>query len=202
MTNLDSVFKSWDITLLTKAHIAKVIVFPVIVYGYESWTIKKVESQRTDGFELWCWRRLLNSKEIKPVNPKGNQPWIFTGGTDAEAETPILWPHDAKSQLFGKDPDAGKDWGQEEKGATEDEMVGDDILDSMDMSLSKLQEIVKDRKPGGLWSMGLHRVGHVWVNEQQIPCAWCPYEKKKIGHRDREQQEEGHVMMEAKIGVK
>ena len=121
--------------------------------------------------------------------------------TDAGAETSILWPPDAKSQLIGKDPDAGKDWGQEEKGATEDEMVGDDILDSMDMSLSKLQETVKDRKPGGLWSMN-PRVGHVWANEQQIPCAWCPYEKKETGHRDRDQQEEGHVMMEAKIGVK
>ena len=167
------------------------------MYGYESWTIKKAES-RTDAFELWCWRRLLNSKEIKPVNPKGNQPWIFIGGTDAGAETSILWPPNAKSQLIGKDPDAGKDWGQEEKGATEDEMVGDDILDSMDMSLSKLQETVK---PGGLWSMN-PRVGHVWANEQQIPCAWCPYEKKETGHRDRDQQEEGHVMMEAKIGVK
>ena len=66
----------------------------------------------------------LDSKEIKPLNPKGNLPWIFIGGTDAEAETPILWPPDVKSKLIGKDPDAGKDWGQKDKGATEDEMVG------------------------------------------------------------------------------
>ena len=86
----------------------------------------------------------LDSKEIKPVNPKGNQSWIFIESTDAKAETPILWPPDAKSWLTGKDPDAGKDWRQEEKCVTEDEMVG--IIDSMHMSLSKLWEIVKDRE--------------------------------------------------------
>ena len=85
----------------------------------------------------------LDSKEIKPVNPKGNQSWIFIGRTDDEA--PILWPPDVKSWLTGKDPDAGKDWGQEEKGTTEDEML-DGITDSMDMSLSKLQETVKDKE--------------------------------------------------------
>ena len=105
---------------------------------------------------------------------------ITIGRADAEAEAPILWPPDAKSPFIGKNPDAGKNWGQE-KGVTEDEMIGDDIIDSMDMSLRKLQEIVKDRKPGGLGSMGLQRVGHDWVNEQQqIPYAWCPYEKKEI----------------------
>ena len=101
--------------------------FPVVMYGCKSWTIKKAECWRIDGFELWCWRRLfespLNCKEIQPVNPKGNQSWIFTGRTDAEAETPILWPPDVKNWLIGKDPDAGKDWRQEEKGTTEDEMV-------------------------------------------------------------------------------
>ena len=85
----------------------------------------------------------LDSKEIKPVNPKGNQPWIFIGRTDAEA--PILWPPDAKSWLIGKDPDAEKDWRQEEKGATEDEMVGG-ITDSMDLRMSKFWKIVKDRE--------------------------------------------------------
>ena len=89
---------------------------------------------------------LLDSKEIKPVNPKGNQLWIFVGRTDAEAEAPVLWPHDAKSWLIGKDPDAGKDWAQEEKEVTEDEKV-DGMTDSMDMSLSKLGERVKDREP-------------------------------------------------------
>ena len=86
MSNLDSVLKSRDITLLTKVHIVKALVFPVVMYGCESWTIKKAEHQRIDAFELWCWRRLLSPldcKEIKPVNPKGNQPCIFIGRTDA-----------------------------------------------------------------------------------------------------------------------
>ena len=90
------------------------------------WTVKKAECRRMDAFELWCWRRLLSlldCKEIQVVNPKGNQSWIFTGGTDAEAEGAILWPSDVKNWLIGKDPDAGKDW-KEEKGMTEDEMVG------------------------------------------------------------------------------
>ena len=94
--------------------------------GYESWTIKKAEHWRIDAFELWCWRKLespLDSKEFQPVHPKGNQSWIFIGRTDAEAETPILWPPDAKNWLIWKDPDAGKDWRQEEKGMTEDEMI-------------------------------------------------------------------------------
>ena len=127
MSNLDSLLKSRHITLLTKVHIIKAIIFPVVLYGCESGTIEKTEHQRIDAFELWCWRTLespLGSKEIKPVTPKGNQHWTFIGRTDAEAETPILWPSDAKSRLIRKDPDAGKDGGQEEKGATEDEGVG------------------------------------------------------------------------------
>ena len=87
------------------------MVFPVVMYGCESWTIKKAEGQRIDAFELWCWRRLFESpldcKEIQPVHPKGHQSWVFTGRTDVEAEAPILWPTDAKS--IGKDPDVGKD---------------------------------------------------------------------------------------------
>ena len=86
-------------------------------------TIKKAECQRTDAFELWCWKRLLDCKEIKPVNSKGNQSWIFMGGTDAEAEIPILWPPDVKNWLIAKDSDAGEDWRQEEKGVIEDEMA-------------------------------------------------------------------------------
>ena len=107
--------------------LVKAMAFPVVMYGYESGTIKKAECQRIDGFKLWCWRRLerpLDSKEIKPVHPKRNQPWIFIGRTDAEAEAPILWPSDTKSRLIRKDSDGGKDWRQKEKGMTEDEMVG------------------------------------------------------------------------------
>ena len=88
MTNLNSILKSRDITLPTKVHLVKVMVFPVVMYGCESWTVKKAEHQRIDAFELWCWRRLLDCKEIQPVHPKGDQSWVFIGRTDAEAETP------------------------------------------------------------------------------------------------------------------
>ena len=114
--------KSRDVTLPTKIRLVKAMVFPGVMYRCVSWTIKKAECQRTDASELWCWRRLLDCK-IKPVNPKGNQSWIFFGRTDSEAETPILQPPDEKNWLIWKDPDAGKDWRQE-KGMTEDEMVG------------------------------------------------------------------------------
>ena len=98
------------------------MVFPVVMYGCESWTVKKAEHQRIHAFELWWWRRLC--KEIQPVHPKGDQSGVFFGRTDVEAETPILWPPYAKSWLIVKDPDAGKGQEQEEKGMTEDEMAG------------------------------------------------------------------------------
>ena len=122
-----SVLQSRNITLPRKVHIIKAMVFPVVIYRGESWTLDKAECWRIDTLESWCWRKLLSpldSKETKPVNPKGNQPWVVTRRTGGEAEAPILWPPAVKSQISGKDPDAGKDWGQEEKGATEDEMVG------------------------------------------------------------------------------
>ena len=100
MTNLDSILKSRHITLSTKVHLVKAMVFPVVMYGCESWTIKKAECQRIEAFELWCWRRLLSPldcKEIQPVHPKGAQSWVFIGMTDVEAETHILWPPDGKS---------------------------------------------------------------------------------------------------------
>ena len=98
MTNLDSILKSRDITLSIKAHLVKAMVFPVVMYRCESWTIRKAEHQKIHAFELWCWRTLeslLDCKEIQPVHPKGDQSWVFTGMTDAEAETPVLWPPDA-----------------------------------------------------------------------------------------------------------
>ena len=121
VSKLDSILKSRDITLPTKVHLVRALVFPVVRYGWDSWNMKKAECQRIDAFELWCWRRLL---EIQPVHSKGDQSWVFIGRNDAEAETPILWPPHAKSWLIGKDPDAGRDWGPEEKGMTEDEMAG------------------------------------------------------------------------------
>ena len=127
MTRLDSILKSRDITLLTKVHLLKAVISPVVMYGCESWTINKTEHWKIDAFELWCWRRLLSPwdcKEIQPVHPKGNQSWIVIGRTDAEAEVPILWLPIAKNWLIWKDPDAGKDWRQEKKGMIEDEMVG------------------------------------------------------------------------------
>ena len=100
MTNLNSLLKSRDITLPTKVHLVKAMVFPMVMYGCESWTIKKAERQRIDAFELWCWGRLLSPldcKEIQPVHPKGDESWVFIGRTDVKAETPILWPPDAKN---------------------------------------------------------------------------------------------------------
>ena len=111
LTNLDSTLKSRDITLPTKVHIVKAMVLPVVTYRRESWTIKKAERQRIDAFKLWCWRRLLrvpwtsrrsNQSIFKEINPE-----YSLGRTEAEA--PVLWPPDAKSQITGKDPDAGKD---------------------------------------------------------------------------------------------
>ena len=123
MTNLDSILKSRDITLPTKVCLVKAMVFPVGMYGCESWTIKEAESFWTVVLEN-SLESPLDCKEIQPVHPKGDQSWVFIGRTDVEAETPILWPPDAKSWLIGKDPDAGKDWRWEKKGMTEDEMAG------------------------------------------------------------------------------
>ena len=127
MTNLHSILKNKYITLITKVHLIKAMVFPVVMYGCQSRTIKKAEHWRIDAFELWGWRRLenpLDFKETQPVHPRGYQSWVFIGRTDVEAETPILWLPDVKSWLTWKDPDTGKDWGQEEKGTIEDEMAG------------------------------------------------------------------------------
>ena len=124
MPKLDSILKSREISLQTRVHLVKAMVFPGVMYGCDSWTIKKAECQRIDAFELWCWRRLLR---VPSTARRSNQSilyqsWTFTGRTGVEAETPILWLHDAKNWLIWKDPDAGKDWRQEGKGMTEDEM--------------------------------------------------------------------------------
>ena len=128
MTNLDSMLKSRDITLPTKVHLVKAMGFPLVMYGCESWTIKKAECWRIEAFKRWCWRRLLRvpwtARRPNQSIPKGDQSWVFIGRTDVEAESPTLWPPDVKSWLIAKDPDAGKDWEQEEKGTTEHEIFG------------------------------------------------------------------------------
>ena len=155
--------KSRDITLPTKVCYVKAMVL-------SSRHVQMWELQHKEVWvpKNWCSQILvlektlespLDSKEIKPANPKGNQSWTFTGRTDAEAEAPILWLSDAESWLIRKDPDAGKDWRQEGKGATENEMV-DGILDSMDMNWSKLWEIVEDRDA---WHTVVYGVTKMWT---------------------------------------
>ena len=126
MTNLDSILKSRDITLPTKVRLVKAMVFPVVMYGCESWTVKKAEHRRTDAFELLekTLESPLDCKEIQAVHSEGDQTWDFFGRNDAKAETLVLWPPYVKSWLIGKDSDAGRDCGQEGKGTTEDEMAG------------------------------------------------------------------------------
>ena len=135
------------------------------MYGHESWTIKKAELDYTESWALknWCFWTVvlektlespLDCKEIQPVHHKENQSWIFIGRTDAEVETPIPWPPGVKSWLISKDPNAGKDWRQEEKGMTEDEMVGwHHWLNGHE--LGKLQELVMDREA---WRAAVHGI--------------------------------------------
>ena len=126
MTNLDNILKNKDITLSTKVHLVKAMVFPVVMYGCDSWTIKKLSTKESMLWTVVLEKTLespLDSKDIQPVDLKENQSWIFIRRTDAKAKTPTLWPPHAKSWLIWIDPDAGKDWGQK-KGMTEDEMVG------------------------------------------------------------------------------
>ena len=155
MTNLESILKSRDITLPTKVCLVKALVFPVVMYGCESWTIKKDECWRIDAFELWCWRRLLR---VPWTARRSNQSILkeITERTNTEAEAPMFWPPDVKSPLIGKDPDAGKDWRQKRKMEAEDEI--DSITESMDMNLSKLWKIVKDR---AAWCAAVHGVTNI-----------------------------------------
>ena len=149
MTNLDSILKKQGLWFASKGPSSQ-------SYGLSSshvwmWELDHKESWMPKNWCFWTvvlektLESPLNYKEMKPVNPKGNQPWKFIGQTDADAEAPILWVCNAKSQLIGKDPNGEKEWGQEEKEATENEMYGWHI-DSMEVSLNKLWDFVKDRK--------------------------------------------------------
>ena len=157
MTNLDSMLKSKDITLCTKVHLVKAVGFFIVIHVWmwvlehnEGWALKK-----------WCFRIVvlektlespLDSKEIKPFNPKGSQPWIFFQRTDAEA--PILWPPDTKSWFIGKDPDAGKDWGQQEKRVAEDDMV----RWRHQLNAYEFEQTLGDMKDRGTWCAAIHGV--------------------------------------------
>ena len=175
MKNLISILKNRDITLPTKVCTVKAMVVPVVMYGCDSWTVKKAERWRTDAFEWWCWSRLLrvpkDCKEIQPVHPKGNQYWIIIGRTDAEAEALILWPPDAKNWFIGKDPDAGKNWRQEEKGTRGwDGWIASSTQWTWVWASSR--RWWRTGKPGRLQSVGLQRVRHDWATEQLEVMSW------------------------------
>ena len=154
--NLDSILEGRDITLLTKVHTVKAMVFPLVMYRCESWTIRKTKCQRTDAFELWCWRRLLrvpwterrsNQSILKEINPE----YLLDGH---KLKLQYFWPTDTKSWLIGKDPNAGKYQRQKKKEVTKMRSL-DGNINWMDMSLSELPEIVKDKEA---WYATVQRV--------------------------------------------
>ena len=176
MSNLDSIFKSRDSPLPTKAHLVKALVFPVVMYGCESWTIKKAECQRIDAFELWCWRRLLSV----PWTARRSNQSILKETSPKYSVEGLMWK--LKLQYFGhliqrtdsfeKTLLLGKIEGGRRRGWQRMRWL-DGITESMDMSLSELWELVMDWRPGVLQSMGTQRVRHDWVTELNWTEAFC-----------------------------
>ena len=171
MIKLHSIFKSRDITLLIYVHIVKAMSFLIVKYRCKSWIIKKAECQRTDAFELWCWRRFLRvpwNADTKPTNPKEHQPWIFIERTISKAEVPLLWP-------------PRKDWRQK-KGWQRIKWL-DSITDSVDMNLSKLWEIVEDT---GAWCATVHRIANSlttwWLNNFLQPIKAIRWRCRQLAH--------------------
>ena len=172
MTNLESILKSRDITLPTKICLVKAMVFPVVMYGCESWTIKESWVLKN-----WCFWTVvlekalespLDCKEIQPVHSKGDQSWVFTGKTDVEAETPILWTPDVKSWLIGKDPDAGKDWGQRWRGRQRMRWLNG-ISTQWKWVWVDSGSLWWTGRPGVLWFMMSQSVRQDWATE----LNWC-----------------------------
>ena len=156
------------------------MVFPVVMYQWKSWTIKKAERQRIDACELWGCRRLLGvpwTARDPTSQYKGHQSWIFIGKTNADAETPALWPPDSKNWLIGKDPDAGKDWGQGQKGTTEDEMVGWHHW----LSGHEFEQTLRDSEDREAWRSVVHGVATTrtrlidWKTQQWSICLGKMY---------------------------
>ena len=180
MTYLESILKTSS-SQPTKVHLVKAMVFPVVMYGYDSWTIKKAECWRIEAFEVWCWRKLLrvpwtarsNKSILKEISPE-----YSLEGTDAEAESRILWSCDANNWLLEKDLDAGKDWRQE-KGETEDQMVRQHHWLN-GCNFTRLWEIVKDRETWCEQSMRSQRVWHDLVTEPQQHESWGILVKPEI----------------------
>ena len=183
MTNLDRILKSRDITLSTKVCLAKAMIFAVVIYGCESWTIKENSAP-----ENWCFWTVVLEKTIEsPLDYRrsnqsilkeiGNRKhWIFIGTTDAEVDTPILWPPDVKNWVIGKDPDAGKDWRQEEKGTTEDDMVGWHHR-FKGYAFEQAPRVGNGQGSLVYWSPWGHKESHMteWLNRSELPSKGFPW---------------------------